>query len=166
MNRIDSKIIMLNYIFVTSEDTVLIEKVYEILDACGTQMYSDLGLNHWIPAYPADAIKKDCEDKFVVLTWDTESKSYTSTFQMYLTEDRNLYIRKVATRPNLYGKGVGRKNLAFIADFAMKMGAAKICLDVYDKSENAISFYKKDGFVVTGKQKTRRFEVLLMEKVL
>lgn len=142
----------------------LLENIYCILSACGHDMYERYGLEHWIPDYPLENIEKDCQDKFVVLGYDEEKKQFVSTFQMFLDEDCNLYIRKVATLPAYQGRGIGKKNLEYINDFARKLGCEKICLDVYDKSEDAIKFYLHNGFQITGSRKTRRFEVLLMEK--
>lgn len=142
----------------------LIVNVFDILRACGHEMFEKDGMEHWIPDYPIEAIEKDCDDKFVVLGYDEERKKYTSTFQMYLDDDRNLYIRKVATHPDYQGLGIGKKNLEYVFGFAKKLGCEKVCLDVYDKSKAAIDFYLHNGFRITGKKATRRFEVVLMEK--
>lgn len=75
-----------------------------------------------------------------------------------------MYIRKVATTPLYYGRGIGKQVLEFITDFSKKINIGTIALDVYDKSEQAIKFYLNNGFVVVGKRATRRFQVLLMEK--
>ena len=142
----------------------LITNVFNILSACGHEMLEKDGLEHWIPDYPIEAIEKDCNDKFVVLGYDEERKQYTSTFQMYLDENRNLYIRKVATHPDCQGRGIGKRSMAYVFNFARKLGCEKVCLDVYDKSKAAIDFYLHNGFRITGKKATRRFEVVLMEK--
>lgn len=155
---------MLRYILVDFDDDFLINKIFEILDCCGNQMYEDFGLNHWLPSYSLNAIRNDCFNKFVFIVFDDEKKRYVATFQMYIKENNSLYIRKVATHPDYYGKGVGGKNLDFIESFAKKLGLSSICLDVYNKSVQAIRFYLSKGFWVTGKKTTRRFEVLLMKK--
>jgi biotin carboxylase/N-acetylglutamate synthase-like GNAT family acetyltransferase len=143
-----------------------IKIVFQILSACGHDMYNNRGLEHWLPDYPIEAIEKDVKDKFVILVYDTLSGEYISTFQMYLESDDSLYIRKVATLPEWQGRGIGKKNMLFVNDFARKLHCKKVCLDVYDKSQESIDFYLHNGFKVTGKTKTRRFEVLLMERCL
>lgn len=155
---------MLRYILVSAEDKELLGHVFDILNGCGEQMFKVRGLEHWLPPYPVEAIGKDCVDKLVFLVFDTEKDKYVSTFQMYKNENGSLYIRKVATHPDYHGHGIGKKNLAFMESFARRMGMSAMELDVYDKSEQAVRFYLSNGFVVTGKKETRRFEVLLMRK--
>lgn len=157
---------MLNYILLKSENTDLIQECYKILEQCGELMFKEHGLDHWLPPYSIDNIYKDCADKLVFLVYDDIEKKYVSTFQGYLNDDFSFYIRKVATIPEFQGKGIGRKNLEFIEDLCRKLRINAIELDVYDKSEQAINFYLANGFVVTGKRPTRRFEVLLMKKIL
>lgn len=142
------------------------QQVFNILSACGHDMLNKNGLEHWIPDYPKEAIEKDCLDKFVVLVYDERRSQYVSTFQMYLDGDDALYIRKVATLPECQGLGIGKQNLQYINEFARKLGRKRISLDVYDKSEDAINFYLHNGFQITGKRKTRRFEVVLMERMV
>lgn len=157
---------MLEYILVNTSDNDLLIHIYDILKECGIQMFKDYGLEHWLPAYSIDSIKKDCLDKFVFLVYDIDENKFISTFQMYISENDSLYIRKVATHPKYYGRGIGRRNLEFIKLFAKKLKLSSIELDVYDQSKQAIRFYQSNGFVVTGKKATKRFEVLLMKKVI
>lgn len=158
---------MLQYTLVTKDNCALIEVVFDILRKCGEQMYQDNGFEHWYPAYSMDAIRDDCHNKMVFLVWDKEQSEYVSTFQIYLEKNQVkplVYIRKVATTPLYYGRGIGKQVLEFITDFSKKINIGTIALDVYDKSEQAIRFYLNNGFVVVGKRATRRFQVLLMEK--
>ena len=155
---------MLRYTLVNADDEELLNHVLNILNSCGLQMFKDYGLEHWLPAYSLASIKKDCEDKFVFLVFDTERRRYVSTFQIHKSNIDSLYIRKVATHPDYYGCGIGGKNLKFIESFVQRMNFSAIELDVYDKSEQAIHFYLSNGFLVTGRKATRRFKVLLMRK--
>lgn len=69
---------------------------------------------------------------------------------MYKNSDSSLYIRKIATLPQYEGKGIGKRNLLYIEQFAIKNGCSRICLDVYIKSKGAISFYSHLGFKEIG----------------
>lgn len=155
---------MLKYILLTQKNLNLLQECYNILKQCGETMFKEHGLEHWLPPYPLESIQNDCLDKLVFLVFDEIENKYVSTFQGYLSDNHSLYIRKVATIPDYQGKGVGKKNLAFIENLCKKLRINAIELDVYDKSEQAVGFYLANGFVVTGKRPTRRFEVLLMRK--
>lgn len=123
-------------------------------------------LFHWIPSYSKRNIRKDCKNKTVVLVWNEELNDYTSTFQMYKKSGTSLYIRKIATLPKYEGKGIGKRNLLYMEQFAINNGCTKICLDVYIKSKGAISFYLHFGFKEVGIKRSIRFKELIMEKQL
>lgn len=153
------------YILVKSSDKEYVNEIYKILFRCGMHMLKQ-GLFHWVRPYSKNAIKHDCETKQVVLVKDRDTGMHTSTFQMYVNEDNNLYVRKIATTPNAEGKGIGRKNMQYMEDYAKKCGCNKLCLDVYKKSSRAICFYEKNGFKIIGERKARLFSEFVMEKNL
>lgn len=153
------------YIIVKSSDNTYIDIIFKILRKCGYNL-AKKGLFHWIPSYSRRAIKKDCENKTVVLVHDDAIKEYTSTFQMYVNSEGNLYVRKIATLPQFEGKGIGGRNLCYMEDFARQKGSPKICLDVYIRSKGAIGFYRHHGFVEKGEKRSIRFKELIMEKSL
>lgn len=151
------------YIVVNSNDTGHINAIYKILRKCSINMALK-GLFHWIPFYSKRSIRKDCQSKVVVLVWNDELKDYTSTFQMYKTLDNNLYVRKIATLPEYEGKGIGKKNLLYMENYAKDSSCPKIRLDVYKKSQRAVAFYKHTGFNTVGEKRSIRFKELIMEK--
>lgn len=151
------------YIFVRSTDEEYVDEIYKLLFRCGIHMLKQ-GMFHWVKPYSKNAIKCDCETKQVVLVKDKDTGLYTSTFQMYVNEDNNLYVRKIATSPKMEGKGIGKKNMQFMESYAKKRGCNKMCLDVYKKSLRAVNFYKKFGFTITGERKARLFSEFIMEK--
>ena len=156
---------MEEYIYVKSFDKEYINEIYKILFRCGIHMLKQ-GLFHWVKPYSKNAIKHDCETKQVVLVKDKGTGVYTSTFQMYVNEENNLYVRKIATNPNVEGMGIGKKNMLYMETYAKKCGCSKLCLDVYKKSSRAINFYKKNGFKIVGERKARLFSEFIMEKKL
>ena len=153
----------MEYIQVNADDDERIEIVYGILKACGWNMAKKF-LFHWIPPYSRKRISRDVKTKMVFLVWDESIKAYTSTFQMFINADGNLYTRKIATLPQYEGRGIGKKNLMYMEGYARKMGCPKICLDVYAKSRNAVKFYLHNGFVEVGRKHSIRFEEIVMEK--
>ena len=154
---------MEEYIIVESKDEQYINEIYKILFRCGMNMAKQF-MFHWLKPYSKAAIKNDCDTKTVVLVNDRASDTFTSTFQMYVNDQGNLYVRKIATRPDYEGKGIGKRNMKYMEVFAKEHGCSKICLDVYKKSPRAINFYKKVGFIITGETKARFFSEYKMEK--
>lgn len=153
----------MEYIRVESVDKERIDVVYSILKACGWNMAKKF-LFHWIPPYSRRRIRRDIQTRNVMLVWDDSLMAYTSTFQMFVNADGNLYTRKIATLPKYEGRGIGKSNLVYMENYARKIGCPKICLDVYEKSINAINFYLHNGFVVIEKKRSIRFTELVMEK--
>lgn len=151
------------YIIVNVRDTEYINVIYRILRRCSLNMALK-GLFHWIPFYSKRAIRKDCANKVVILVWDKFLNNYTSTFQMYKTNDGNLYVRKIATLPCYEGQGIGKRNLLYMEQYAKDMECPKICLDVYEKSKGAIAFYENFGFKMVRTKRSIRFKELVMEK--
>lgn len=156
---------MEEYIFVKSCDKEYINEIYKILLRCGFHMLRQ-GMMHWIKPYSKNAIIHDCNTKKVVIVKDQETGMYTSTFQMYMNEENNLYVRKIATNPDNEGKGIGRKNMQYMEAYAKSHGCHKICLDVYKKSSRAINFYSKLGFKIVGERQARFFSEFIMEKCI
>lgn len=151
------------YLIVKSTDAEYVDKVFRILRKCGYNMAKKL-LFHWIPSYSRNRIRKDCDNKVVVLVYDDDVDDYTSTFQMYINDEHSLYVRKIATSPEYEGKGIGRKNLQYMEDYARQHNCPQICLDVYSRSKGAIGFYLHNGFKVVGTKRSIRFRELIMEK--
>lgn len=156
---------MEEFIIVKSNDEQYVNEIYKILFRCGMHMVKQ-GLFHWLKPYPKSAIKNDCETKTVVLVKDQCSGIFTSTFQMYVNCDGNLFVRKIATRPDHEGRGIGKRNMQYMEAYAKEKGCPKVCLEVYKKSPRAVGFYKKFGFVITGETKARFFSEYVMEKSL
>lgn len=156
-----------------NEDKKIFE-VYEIIRISGEHMYKEQGLIHWKDPYPIDSIKKNCEEREVFLVKELDMGIFVHTFQLEFNHEYNqlennegkkiCVVNKFATLPNVAGNGIGKLSMNYIEEYCKDLGISKICLDVYDKSEHAINFYKKRGFIVTGTKPTRHFTVYLMEK--
>ncbi len=154
---------MLMYKRVTPENVSGLEQIYHILKACGEDMYENQGLVHWKSPYPIAAIRADAAEKEVYLVFDEEKPA--ATYQL-LYEGNAVTLTKFAVRPEKAGFGTGSQVLRNIARQAAEKQIKRICIDVYDKSIKAIRFYEKNGFVKAGVAKTRRFNVIRMEKAV
>lgn len=156
---------------VTSGDRDDIHAIYNILKACGENMFNRYGLEHWINPYTEKSIERDTENKEVYIVSLDNRKIATfmiskTKSEYFSDETPAVYISKVATLPEEEGKGIGGKCIDFIEARALTETVSRIRLDVYTKSERAINFYKNKGFIVTDEKPTRRFSVYCMEKVL
>ena len=156
---------MEEYIVVNRADEAYINEIYKILFRCGINMSRKL-MFHWLKPYSKSFIRHDCDTKKVILVKDEAIGVFTSTFQMFVNEQGNLYIRKIATNPKFEGRGIGRRNMQYMEVYAKEQGCPKMTLDVYKKSSHAINFYKKNGFVIVGEKKARFFSEYIMEKTL
>ncbi|MGP4039090.1 GNAT family N-acetyltransferase [Gracilibacillus sp. D59] len=64
--------------------------------------------------------------------------------------DESLEIERIYIKNNFQKHGLGKYLLNKAIEIAVESNKAKIWLGVWEKNENAISFYKKMGFVQTG----------------
>lgn len=154
---------------VLQNDEEKIDEIYKIIKLSGENMFKTQNLTHWKTPYPKDSIKLDCENREVFLIKDIELNIYVHTFQLEFTTVENekiAYINKFATLPNASGKGIGKKSIKFIEEYCRDKEVYKIVLDVYDKSDHAIQFYKNRGFSITSSKPTKHFSVYIMEKIL
>ena len=93
--------------------------------------------------------------------------------EAYLKKQYKDKLKKALVQPDdtmnftkYEGKGIGKRNLLYIEQFAIKNGCSRICLDVYIKSNAAISFYSHLGFKEVGTKRSIRFKELIMKKQL
>jgi GNAT superfamily N-acetyltransferase len=87
---------------------------------------------------------------------------------MFCAEKNNsLYLTRMATRPDLWGSGVGRAMLHAAEAEAHKMGLPKLSLRVRKTLPGNLRYFARFGFVVVGEgQEGGRTPFDVMEKVL
>ena len=82
-------------------------------------------------------------------------------------KDGSLYLTRMATRPDLWGSGVGRAMLHAAEDEARRMGLPKLSLRVRKTLPGNLRYFARFGFVVVGEgQEDGRTPFDVMEKVL
>lgn len=140
-------------------------KVTRILYKCGKDMAKKYGLQHWNNSYLKNwiivflcALKNN-----VYLVYD--GKAPVATFQTKKTGEMILF-QKLATSPEFSGKGIGSFCLSEIERMGREGGCKEVICEVYDKSEHAIRFYEKLGFVTYGTVETLKYNELKMKKEL
>lgn len=143
----------MEFVLVESGNSVLIEKVYSILEAAGTYMAENSGLMHWKPPYPIERIADDTATKQVYLAKSGED--YVATFTLSddtlhvfesLPDEGAVYLSKFAVNPNIMNSGIGSACMHFIEDLCKKRNKTRLRFDVYNKSTHAIKFYLKMGY--------------------
>lgn len=157
----DEKLIFVKVCF---DDSESMDEIYEILRNCGEDMYISDGLEHWKNPYPKELLIQDCADHNVYIVKMDECIT-VGTFQIEVI-DTVAWIYKVAVRPGMTGKGIGKKIVERIESISREMQCDRIKCNVYDKSTKAKEFYLHNGFRIIGLAQTRRFQVLVFEKLL
>jgi len=165
----------LNFIEVTEDYEEGIDIIYEILKKSGEHLFNSKGLYHWKNPYPKDSIRENVRNRKVYIVKNMDTGKFIHTFQLEVrnTVDLNsslvenvAEINKFATLPEEAGKGIGTRSINFIEKYCIKNNIKKIELEVYDKSLDAVNFYKSKGLVIKGERETRYFKVFRMEKVI
>ena len=145
------------------------DRIYNILKICGENMYMNYGLAHWLEPYSINAIRNDAAGKDVYIAYMDGAE--IGTFMIseresaYFKNDvPAIYISKFAILPKGEGKGIGSKCMSFIEDQMLLKNIHCIRLEVYTRSDRAVSFYRNKGFLIVDEKPTRRFSVYCMEK--
>ena len=144
---------------------ISILNVAKILNDCGKDMASKYDLHHWDnPMFKSLIIVGFCLMKNSVYLIFDENKP-VATFQFKVKGDV-LFFEKLAVNPSTSGKGYGSYCMNLIEEQSKKLGLSKVQMEVYDKSEHAISFYKHKGYLQVGTTGTLKYTDLVMEKVI
>ncbi|WP_458119510.1 GNAT family N-acetyltransferase [Paenibacillus sp. Z6-24] len=64
--------------------------------------------------------------------------------------DEALEIERIYVRSSFQKQGIGKHLFDKAIDIAVQNGKAAVWLGVWEKNENAIAFYQRQGFVQTG----------------
>ncbi len=145
---------------------VALNRVNRILLNCGKDMFAKYGLEHWNNSWLKNfLIVCLCALKNRIYIVKDDAGSVVATFQLKTVGD-NLKLQKLATNPASAGKGVGTYCMTEVERIAKEFKCKKVCLEVYDKSEHAIEFYKHRGYQVSGKVNTLKYTEILMEKAI
>lgn len=143
------------------KDLIIVTK---ILYACGKDMAMKYDIHHWDnPWIKTFVIVLRCLVKNQIYV--VGDQKIVATYQTKKNGDA-LYFEKLAVMPEVNGKGIGSFCLKQIEAEARNTGCAKVQMDVYSKSQHAIQFYLNLGYTQVGVDKTLKYEVVCLEKVL
>lgn len=148
---------------VSKLDIPRLKAVARILNACGKDMAKKYDLHHWDnPFIKSLIIVGLCDlNNTIYLLYD-ETKP-VATF-MTKSNGEALHFEKLGTLPYESGKGIGSFCMKKIEDLAKEAGCKKVVMEVYEPSQNAISFYEHKGYVAVGMTDTLKYKEVKMEK--
>lgn len=146
-------------------DILRLNKVADILNACGKNMAKKYDLHHWDNPYLKSlvivglcALKND-----IYLLYADEKP--VATFMTKLQGD-SLSFEKLGTLPSEEGKGIGSMCMEKIEEFAKNAGCKKVVMEVYEPSQHALFFYEHKGYKVVGMTDTLKYKEVRMERNL
>jgi len=156
-----------------------IEQIMELIARCVRKM-QDGGSDQWDESYPnREVISGDLErgtlyvceeagDVAGIIVLDENQAEEYSAIDWMQNEGPHLIMHRLAVHPQIQGKGIARRLIAFAEDYAARGGYTSIRLDTYAKNTSALKLYNSLNYDLRGKVnfpgKTAEFPVF--EKVL
>lgn len=112
---------------------------------------------------PIESDKFKLEENCIHACAITNSNEIIGTGRLLKVDETTFQIRSMAVKPKYNTKGIGKSIIAYLEEKAKQQGGQKIILHA---RENAINFYKKQGYIL--KEKTHllfgEIQHYLMEK--
>lgn len=100
---------------------------------------------------PIDFKKDICQKYFGKFKGSLISKQMNGIFQKSAVKnDKELYLDTLVTHPDYRNKGIGTELIKKTFSFG---DYTSLVTEVFSKNENAINFYKRNGFTITKKHK-------------
>lgn len=159
-----------------------IDDLYDIVLACGEDMYRRLGLDHWHPPTPKDIFRNYAKLNRVYAVLDNGAAVATFTLtdqppEPYPAErwtsaqHSALYLIKLAVHPLCQGKGLGRWCMERIENIACQENYDALRFDALTRNAPLLGFYEHLGYRRAGDMRVkdeldREWDIVLYEKVL
>ncbi|EKQ56113.1 MULTISPECIES: GNAT family N-acetyltransferase [unclassified Clostridium] len=138
-----------------------LSSILNIISNCIKYMESQ-GLYLWDEFYPNSGIiendikREDCyvlktNGKCVAYVAINEEQPPEYSQINWISNGRKvLVIHRLSVHPEFQGKGIAKKMLKFIEDFATKNNYSSIRLDAYSANENALRLYENFDYAKVG----------------
>jgi GNAT superfamily N-acetyltransferase len=159
-----------------------IDDLYDIILACGEDMYRRLGLDHWRPPTPKEMYREFATSKRVYAVHENGVAVATFTLTEQAPEPyplelwtsarhRALYLVKLAVHPSLQGKGLGRWCMERVEQTARAEDFQALRFDALARNAPLLRFYEHLGYRRAGDMRVkdeidREWDIVLYEKVL
>ncbi|MGZ9819741.1 GNAT family N-acetyltransferase [Peribacillus simplex] len=143
----------------TLEDSRKLQEIsYETFNETFKHQNSPENMNAYLEkAFNLKQLEKELSNissQFFFVYFDNEVAGYlkvnTNDAQSEEMGAESLEIERIYIKKKFQKHGLGKNLLNIAMEIAMERNKKKIWLGVWEKNENAISFYKKLGFVQTG----------------
>ena len=135
--------------------------IKKLTEACAKALQQQ-NIFQWNEHYPSlEKLKKDIENQelyvfeeenmiiaIIVLTPNMD-EVYRNIDWLSKT-DNNLYVHRLATHPEFWGKGYARKIMDFAEEFAKNKNFTSIRLDTFSKNIRNQKFYEARGYTKLG----------------
>ena len=132
--------------------------VKSLTEACAKSMKEN-GIFQWNEHYPSlEKLQEDIEKEelflleenkelvgIIVLTSHMDEE-YIPIEWLTLKDTKNLYVHRLATKPQQWGSGNGRKLMDFAEDFARKNSYDSVRLDTFSQNQRNQRFYEARGY--------------------
>ena len=138
-----------------------LRKIKKLTEACAKALQQQ-NISQWNEHYPSlEKLQNDIEKEelyvleeenmiiaIIVLTPNMD-EVYRNIDWLSKT-DNNLYVHRLATSPEFWGKGYARTMMDFAEEFAKNKNFTSIRLDTFSKNTRNQKFYKARGYTKLG----------------
>jgi GNAT superfamily N-acetyltransferase len=150
-----------------------IAPLHEIVAACGRDMHERLGFAHWVAPWPVEKMREDARERSVFAIEDDRAIVGTFTVGPSLLADYAetmwrapgpaLYLNRLAVRPELQGRGIGRFGMVCVEEEARRGGFRAIRFDAIAEHTALLAFYRALGYEERGPAINRGLPVICFE---
>ncbi len=131
-----------------AELPVIRQLALEIWPVTYSPILSQNQLDYMLELFYSDAaLEKDFNKPgyiFFLLELDGKNAGYAG---LELKKGQTAHLHKIYLSPDCQGKGLGKKLIQFIMNYAQKAGAKQLTLNV-NRNNKAIHFYQAVGFAI------------------
>lgn len=134
-----------------------LSSIKQLTESCAIKM-QEKGIFQWNEHYPSqERFRKDIElEELYILEENEQLKGIIvltpkmddeyDPIEWLTPNGMNLYVHRLATTPESWGSGHGKKLMDFAEDFAVKNGFISVRLDTFSKNSRNQKFYEARGY--------------------
>lgn len=138
-----------------------LNEIKKLTEACAIALQQQK-IFQWNENYPSreklqnDILKeqlyvyKEQESIIAIIVLTPKMDSVYENINWLSKTDKNLYVHRLATHPNFWGKGYARKMMDFAEEFARKNNFTSIRLDTFSQNKRNHRFYEVRGYIRLG----------------
>lgn len=138
-----------------------VNEIMELITRC-VQVMQAAGSDQWNAEYPnREVISLDVERGTLyvyidndaiagIIVLDENQAEQYRGITWSMEQGRHLIMHRLAVHPDVQGKGIARKLIAYSEKYARSAGYSSIRLDTYKKNTRALSLYPSLGYECRG----------------